>query len=404
MYAVDELKDVPALPAAFETAAAAAADRTALECGKRVLTYRELNAAANRLARRLRSSEGVTAGSRVAIHMSRSVELYVALLAVLKLGGVVVPLNPAHPVAVRRSAAEEAQPVLTLRDVPAGLGSVTAERDVHELVAASASLPDGNLAEAVDPESTAFILFTSGSTGRPKGVLIPHRAIARVADHNGHAVVLPDDCFLQTSPYSFAASTTEIWLSLLHGARLVVPPPQLPSLPELARLITEHGVTFLNLPCGLFNLLVDGHPEALDGVRSVIVSGGFPSPEHLSRALRAVGGAVHNAYGCTENSAPTAVRALTEEDVRRQVFPVGLLAARGGPARAAAGPRALRPRRGRRAVPQRRRPDARLPRATEVDRREVPRARRYPAAADRRHGPADPGGRGRARGAGPTRW
>ncbi|WP_461712797.1 AMP-binding protein [Streptomyces sp. DSM 41029] len=323
MYAVDELKDVPALPAAFETAAAAAADRTALECGKRVLTYRELNAAANRLARRLRSSEGVTAGSRVAIHMSRSVELYVALLAVLKLGGVVVPLNPAHPVAVRRSAAEEAQPVLTLRDVPAGLGSVTAERDVHELVAASGSLPDGNLAEAVDPESTAFILFTSGSTGRPKGVLIPHRAIARVADHNGHAVVLPDDCFLQTSPYSFAASTTEIWLSLLHGARLVVPPPQLPSLPELARLITEHGVTFLNLPCGLFNLLVDGHPEALDGVRSVIVSGGFPSPEHLSRALRAVGGAVHNAYGCTENSALTAVRALTEEDVRRQVFPVG---------------------------------------------------------------------------------
>ncbi|MEU3261546.1 amino acid adenylation domain-containing protein [Streptomyces albidoflavus] len=323
MYAVDELKDVPALPAAFETAAAAAADRTALECGKRVLTYRELNAAANRLARRLRSSEGVTAGSRVAIHLSPSVELYVALLAVLKLGGVVVPLNPAHPVAVRRSAAEEAQPVLTLRDVPAGLGSVTAERDVHELVAASASLPDGNLAEAVDPESTAFILFTSGSTGRPKGVLIPHRAIARVADHNGHAVVLPDDCFLQTSPYSFAASTTEIWLSLLHGARLVVPPPQLPSLPELARLITEHGVTFLNLPCGLFNLLVDGHPEALDGVRSVIVSGDFPSPEHLSRALRAVGGAVHNAYGCTENSALTAVRALTEEDVRRQVFPVG---------------------------------------------------------------------------------
>ncbi|MDQ0297553.1 acyl-CoA synthetase (AMP-forming)/AMP-acid ligase II [Streptomyces sp. DSM 41037] len=169
MYAVDELKDVPALPAAFETAAAAAADRTALECGKRVLTYRELNAAANRLARRLRSSEGVTAGSRVAIHMSRSVELYVALLAVLKLGGVVVPLNPAHPVAVRRSAAEEAQPVLTLRDVPAGLGSVTAERDVHELVAASASLPDGNLAEAVDPESTAFNPLHLGIHRPPQG-------------------------------------------------------------------------------------------------------------------------------------------------------------------------------------------------------------------------------------------
>ncbi|MEU6083146.1 non-ribosomal peptide synthetase [Streptomyces sp. NPDC047108] len=331
MHAIEEIKDVPALPTAFEAAAAAAPDRTALEYGPASLTYRELNASADRLARRLRQ-EGVEAGSRVGLHMSRSLELYIVILAVLKAGGVVVPLNPAHPVAVRRAIAREAALPLTLRDMPAGLGSVTVERDVHELIAAGTSLRDGDdTAEeapgpglgTVDPESTAFILFTSGSTGRPKGVRIPHRAVARLAEHNGEAEVRADDCFLQLAPYSFAASTTEIWLSLLNGARVVVSPPQLPSLPDLARTITERDVTFLNLPCGLFNLLVDGHPEALRGVRTVIVSGDFPSPPHISRALRAVGGTVFNAYGCTENSALTAVHALTEDDVRHQVFPVG---------------------------------------------------------------------------------
>ncbi|MGD9483620.1 non-ribosomal peptide synthetase [Streptomyces sp. TRM70308] len=322
MHANQELPDVPALPEAFAAAARAAADRTALEYGTSSLTYRELNASANRLARRLRHA-GVAAGSRVGVHMSRSLELYTALLAVLKAGAVVVPLNPAHPVSVRRAIAEEAALPLTLRDVPAGLGSVTVEHDVHELIAESAGLDDGDPTEPVDPESTAFILFTSGSTGRPKGVRIAHRGIARVARYTGEVEVRADDCFLQTAPYSFAASTTEIWLSLLHGARVVVPPSRLPSLPELARTVTERRVTFLNLPCGLFNLLVDHHPEALRGVRTVIVSGDFPSPAHLARALDAVGGTVYNAYGCTENSALTAVHAVTEEDLRGGVLPVG---------------------------------------------------------------------------------
>ncbi|MEU6059829.1 non-ribosomal peptide synthetase [Streptomyces sp. NPDC047097] len=315
------LPGLPSLPAAFEAAAAQAGDRTAVEFGASSLTYRELDAAANRLARRLRQ-EGVATGDRVGVQLSRSLELYTVLLAVLKAGAVLVPLNPAHPVGIRREIVRAAGLPLTLRDVAAGLGSLTVERDVHELIADSADLDDGPL-EPVDPESPAYILFTSGSTGQPKGVRIPHRAISRVAEHNGEAEVRADDAFLQLAPYSFAASTTEVWLSLLHGARVVAAPPQLPSLPELARIITERRVTFLNLPCGLFNLLVDGHPEALAGVRTVIVSGDFPSPPHLAKALEAVGGTVFNAYGCTENSALTAVHPLTRDDIRRQVFPVG---------------------------------------------------------------------------------
>ncbi|MFI6230579.1 amino acid adenylation domain-containing protein [Micromonospora echinospora] len=322
MHTIPHLRDVPTIPVAFEAAARAAGDRVALQYGSSSLTYRELDAAANRFARQLRD-EGVVPGTRVGLHMSRCLELYVAIIGLLKAGAVVVPLNPAHPVAVRRSVAREADLPLTLRDVPAGLGSVTVERDVHELLAASTGLDDTSPGLCTDPESTAFVLFTSGSTGRPRGVRIAHRGIARIASYNGEVTVRPDDCFLQLAPYSFAASTTDIWLSLLHGARVVILPSRLPSLPRLASTITECGVTFLNLPGGLMNLLVDAHPEAFAGVRTLIVSGDFPSLAHLERVMKAVPGTVYNAFGCTENSALTAVHPMTEEDLRLGVVPIG---------------------------------------------------------------------------------
>nr|C0LTL9.1 RecName: Full=3-hydroxy-4-methylanthranilate adenylyltransferase; AltName: Full=4-MHA-activating enzyme [Streptosporangium sibiricum]ACN39728.1 SibE [Streptosporangium sibiricum] len=322
MSALPSLR-VPTLPVAFEAAARAAGDRIALEYGSSSITYRELDAAANRFARRL-LREGVTPGSRVGLHMTRCLELYIAMIGLLKAGAVVVPLNPSHPVTVRRSVVREADLPLTLRDVPAGLSSVTVERDVHELLAAGADLDDTSPGLCTDPESTAFILFTSGSTGRPRGVRIAHRGIARVASYNGEVEVRPDDCFLQLAPYSFAASTTDIWLSLLHGARVVVLPSQLPSLPKLAHTIKEYGVTFLNLPGGLMNLLIDAHPEAFAKVRTVIVSGDFPSAPHLARVMKAVPGTVYNAFGCTENSALTAVHPMTPEDLQLGVVPIGL--------------------------------------------------------------------------------
>ncbi|RAY12588.1 adenylation domain-containing protein [Actinomadura craniellae] len=317
-----DLQGVPSLSDAFERAVRRAADRTALEYGDVTLTYRELNARANRLARRLQR-EDVRPGTRVGMHVSRSIELYVTLLALLKAGACVVPLNPAHPLAVRRAVAAEAALPLVVGDGPIDLGEGVTVRDAAGLLAGSAGLADTDLGLAADPESTAFILFTSGSTGRPKGVRIAHRGISRIADHNGEVAVGPGDAFLQLAALSFAASTTDIWLSLLHGARLVVAPPELPSLPDLAATITERKVTFLNLPCGLFNLLVTHHPDALREVRTIIISGEFASPPHLARALRATDATIYNAFGCTENSALTAVHRVTEDDLGGGAVPVG---------------------------------------------------------------------------------
>ena len=80
-------------------------------------------------------------------------------------------------------------------------------------------------------------MYTSGSTGEPKGVAVPHRAVVRLVRGTGYARFGPDEVFLQLAPYAFDASTLELWGALLHGGRLVIPPPGVLSPAELGELL-----------------------------------------------------------------------------------------------------------------------------------------------------------------------
>lgn len=178
----------------------------------------------------------------------------------------------------------------------------------------SEGLDDGDTDLGIGPEDTAFLMYTSGSTGTPKGVRIAHRGLARLGPHSGALAITPQDGLTQSAAFSFAASTIEIWLALLHGATLLPMPPGLPSLPVLRDAVEERGATVLSLPCGLFNALVDHEPECLRKVRIVLLSGDFPSPAHLRKALAHTDATLYNGYGCTENSSITALYPLTSAD------------------------------------------------------------------------------------------
>ena len=129
-------------------------------------------------------------------------------------------------------------------------------------------------------------MHTSGSTGEPKGVAIPHRAVVRLVRGASFLTVTPDDVFLQLAPLSFDASVLELWGSLLNGARLVIAPPELPSLDELAALLVRSKITTLWLTAGLFHQMVDAHPAALAGLRHLLAGGDVLSPAHVRRAPR----------------------------------------------------------------------------------------------------------------------
>ncbi|MFE9674570.1 amino acid adenylation domain-containing protein [Streptomyces sp. NPDC006259] len=313
----------------FDRVVRTTGDEVALISGTRTLTYRELNERAERVARALIARK-VAPGDRVGVYLRRSPDLYAVMLGILKAGACVVPVNPDHPAPFVDRVLAESAPTAVVHDTEApGAAARIAGAPLwvraDELTAAAEPQEDIPLPPVSDPEGAAFLMFTSGSTGRPKGVRIAHRGLARLGPYSGDLRMGPGDCLVQSAAFSFAASTIEIWLAFLHGARLVVMPHGLPSLPVLKDAIVRHGVTALSLPCGLFNLLVDEEPECLGGVRLILLSGDFPSPQHLARAARATGAVIYNGYGCTENSSITALYPVRNADdvTREERVPVG---------------------------------------------------------------------------------
>ncbi|MBB6120582.1 non-ribosomal peptide synthetase [Nocardiopsis algeriensis] len=307
---------------AFVRTARDHAHREAITDGVRTLTYGELDAGTDRIARAL-ANRGLRPGQHVGVHLDRSLATYQLFLGILKAGLVVVPFNPVHPHDYKARMHEAADPVLMVVGSDPEEAPWKETLSAADLLAEAAELPAGAPPVELGADAPAFVLFTSGSTGVPKGVVIAHRGIARVSRYLSEYTPGPGDRFLQLAQPSFAASTTDIWTCLLRGGRLMVAPQELPALRELAELITRDRTTVLNLPVGLFNLLVEHHPQTLAQARWVIVSGDFPSAEHMRRALGVMEGALFNAFGCTENSALTAVHRVTEADLSTGEVPVG---------------------------------------------------------------------------------
>ena len=288
----------------FEAQVERAPQAVAVAYDEQVLTYAELNRAANRLARYLVEG-GAAPGEYIPVLMARSARMVIAQLAVLKCGGAYVPIDPELPAerrafmirdcGARRIVAEGAQPV--------GL-------DIARAVWVDyASLDDGmstasgeNLFVHVSDRAPAYVMYTSGSTGLPKGVIVPHGAVNRLAINNGYAEMTPDDCIAHYSNPAFDASTFEIWGGLLTGAKVAVVAQRVVlDAPQFARVLTRHGVTMLYMSVGLFNQYTDALAEVFRRLRYLLVGGDALEPGAIKRVLvNSPPQRLLNAYGPTE--------------------------------------------------------------------------------------------------------
>jgi amino acid adenylation domain-containing protein len=312
----------------FEEIAAAHADAIAINFADARLTYSELNARANVLARRLRQL-GVGPETMVGCCMERSVELIISLVAILKAGGAYVPLDPAYPkerfdLLVRNTGMRL---ILTQSSVQSRVRSLCdvqllcvedTVRDAAPAGATSNPVPIGG------PTNIAYVMHTSGSTGNPKGVVVENRAIVRLVRSTNYCSFGPQEVFLHFAPISFDASTFEIWGALLNGGRLVVMPPDASSLDDLARAIREYGVTTLWLTAGLFHLMVEQQLDALRPLRQLLAGGDVLSPSHVRRFLETVPEtALINGYGPTENTTFTCCYTLPRYQPVPDSIPIG---------------------------------------------------------------------------------
>ncbi|MFL5542185.1 MAG: non-ribosomal peptide synthetase, partial [Longimicrobiaceae bacterium] len=319
----------------FERRAAETPDAVAVEFADVRLTYAELNARANRLARRLLAA-GVGPEARVGVAMERSAGLIVALLAVLKAGAAYVPLDAGYPPdrLAFMLADGEVSVLVVAGEVPAALADFggTVLRAGH--AGEGVGDPDADGGDADLPldgggKRLAYVVYTSGSTGQPKGVAVPHRGVVRLVRGTDYAELGPDQVFLQLAPVSFDTSQLEIWGALLNGGRLVVAPPNPLTLRQIGALLEEKGITTLWLTTGLFHRMIDEELEALGRVRQLLAGGDVLSVAHVGRLLEA-----HprlrliNGYGPTENATFTTCHTVLPEDTDGASLDVGRPVAR----------------------------------------------------------------------------
>jgi amino acid adenylation domain-containing protein len=282
-------------------------DRTAVVFGEERLTYRDLDARANRLAHFLvRAGVGVEAP--VGICLERSLEMAVAILGVMRAGAAYVPLDPSLPLGRLEHMARDVgvRVVLTVEELlptfpEDGVRAVCLDREA----AAIASESDADPASGATADHLAYILFTSGSTGLPKAVMVTHRAIGNRLLWMQHAHPLADaDAVLFKTPFSFDASIWELFVPLIAGARVVIARPGGHQDPGyLLQEVERRGVTVLQLVPSLLPGILD-HPgaAALGRLRRLFCGGEALSSDLVDRVLERFNIELVNLYGPTETS------------------------------------------------------------------------------------------------------
>ncbi|MEW2501000.1 amino acid adenylation domain-containing protein [Amycolatopsis sp. NPDC047767] len=309
---------VPALPAPFRTVheyfedqADRTPDAVAVEFEDTTLTYAELDARANRLARQLRAA-GVRPDSVVGIALPRGPELMVSLLAVLKAGGAYLPLDTGYPPARIELMLADSRARVVITDtgevgteVRGALATAPQLLCVRRDAAEIAGRRPGRVRIPVHRRDVAYVIYTSGSTGRPKGVMNEHRGVVnRLLWMQDAYRLAPGEGVLQKTPTSFDVSVWELFWPLMTGARCVLAKPGGQGDPEyLARLIVARDVTTVHfVPSMLDAFLAADDLHGCGGTLRRIVCSGEELPAGLvdEAARRLPGVGVFNLYGPTE--------------------------------------------------------------------------------------------------------
>ena len=319
------------IPELFAAQAARTPGQVALTFEGRSLTYRELDAASNRLAHLL-VARGAGPGECVALLLPRSAQAIVAMLAVLKTAAAYVAIDPAHPAARVEFMVADAAPVVAI--TTAGLADRLDSRQLAVIDVSDRRIhfqPNSAL-PAPAPEDIAYLIYTSGTTGVPKGVAVAHRNVIRLLESLNADQELTGQVWTQYHSLAFDYSVWEIWGALLHGGRLVVVPDSVVRSPdELHALLIAEQVSVLSQTPSAFYALQTADTRAAElgnrlKLQTVVFGGEALEPGRLGVWLdrHPVLPRLVNMYGITETTVHASFREIGAADVDRSVSPIGL--------------------------------------------------------------------------------
>nr|WP_280345500.1 non-ribosomal peptide synthase/polyketide synthase [Nocardia neocaledoniensis] len=286
--------------------------------GRRELSYADLDAEVNRLARHL-IERGIGTEDRVALAIRRSAELIIAMYAVARTGAAYVPIDPDQPAERTDYILETAAPAVVLTTANAEFSTAAADvvvLDELDLGAVSPAAITERRGELL-PANTAYVIFTSGSTGKPKGVAVPHGAIVnQLLWEAAEFGIGADDAVLLKTAATFDLSVWEFWTAAVTGARLVVATADGHRDPAyLNDLMRATGVTTLHVVPSMLDALLTESGAALPRTLRRVLAIGEALPASTAQRFRGANtAALFNLYGPTEAAVSITSHAVTDAD------------------------------------------------------------------------------------------
>lgn len=317
---------LPAIVEAFAQQVARSPDAIAIVFHTQSLSYRELDRKSNQLARWMirRLGDRVLGAEELLIPLcfAPGIERIVATLAILKLGGAYVPIDPDFPISRMEYMLEDIQAQFILTDSGQGpaLQKLEMRHPLEILETDGAKAEIDQMEETgidldISPESLCYVMYTSGTTGKPKGVMVCHQGVTRLVLDTDYIHIQPEDGISQMSNIAFDAATFEIWGALLNGARLIIVDKETAlNAALLSRSIREQQITVMFLTTGLFNQHISADKECFHGLRYLLFGGEAASINAVRTLMSAENPPEYllHVYGPTENTTFSTCRYLTE--------------------------------------------------------------------------------------------
>ncbi len=294
---------------------------------QRSLTYRDLNQRANQLAHYL-IKLGVGPESIIGLHLDRSLELVIAVLAIWKAGAAFLALDPDYPLKRLEFMLEDSKTRILLA-IQNSLEKINLNSvQVISIDSEWGSISKESIENPINvthPENPAFLIYTSGSTGQPKGAINTHRSLSNHVHWMQSAFPLDsnDRIFLK-APLGFDTFEWELCAGLLWGAQLVIISSKRTSdVGHILQMIAEHHITALLMVPSLLRVMLDDPRFKVCGqLRWLFFGGEALPPELVNRVKELIDVEIINIYGPAEACIDT-ISYRIPEDRRLQIVPIG---------------------------------------------------------------------------------
>ncbi len=296
------------------------------------LSYQELDQKSNQLAHYLQK-KGVQPEDLIGISLSRSLDMIVGILGILKSGGVYVPIDPEYPADRIQYILEDANVKFVVSN--SGCNTIIAKRKADTIIhldndwknisEESITIPNNN----ISPDNLAYIIYTSGSTGKPKGVMIEHKNVVRLFKNDGSLFNFDEnDVWTMFHSFCFDFSVWEMYGALFYGGRIVIVPKEATTNTSLFKeLLVKEEITILNQTPSSFYVVQEELFSCISDIklRYIIFGGEALNPSKLKRwkydnpSCRLV-----NMYGITETTVHVTYKEIGEEEVEDTTSTIGV--------------------------------------------------------------------------------